>query len=58
MVSPVHVQTMARYKQWVNQKLWAVCARVSDADRGLAHCLLTLCGVDPGDMDLPFMLAD
>jgi uncharacterized damage-inducible protein DinB len=29
----VHVQRMARYNRWMNEKLYACCARVPDAER-------------------------
>lgn len=38
MISTDHVRTMARYNQWMNEKIYAACERLSDderkADRG------------------------
>lgn len=38
MITPKHVQLMARYNQWMNEKIYACCDRMSDeqrkADRG------------------------
>jgi uncharacterized damage-inducible protein DinB len=33
MIDSEYCQTMAAYNQWMNQKLYAVCAEISDAER-------------------------
>jgi len=33
MIDRDYCQTMAEYNQWMNQKLYAVCAEIPDADR-------------------------
>lgn len=33
MISPDYCQTMAAYNQWMNQKLYALCAEIPDATR-------------------------
>lgn len=33
MIDSAYCQTMARYNQWMNQKLYAVCANIPDGDR-------------------------
>ncbi|HET7768075.1 MAG TPA: DinB family protein [Chloroflexota bacterium] len=33
MIRPAYVRTMARYNTWMNERLYACCARVPDADR-------------------------
>ena len=33
MISPAYCQTMARYNSWMNDRLYAVCAEIPDAQR-------------------------
>lgn len=33
MISPVHARTMAAYNRWMNQRLYALCAGLGDAER-------------------------
>ena len=33
MIDPAYCQIMAQYNQWMNQKLYAVCAEIPDCDR-------------------------
>jgi uncharacterized damage-inducible protein DinB len=33
MIDPAYCQIMAQYNQWMNQKLYAVCAEIPDGDR-------------------------
>jgi uncharacterized damage-inducible protein DinB len=33
MITPEYVQLMARYNQWMNDKLYAACEQCSDAER-------------------------
>ena len=33
MISPAHAQTMARYNRWMNERLYALCATLSDEAR-------------------------
>ncbi len=33
MNNPTYCQTMAEYNQWMNQKLYAICAEIPDAQR-------------------------
>jgi uncharacterized damage-inducible protein DinB len=33
MIAPEHVRTMARYNRWMNERLYTICARFSDAER-------------------------
>lgn len=33
MILPAHVQLMARYNRWMNQKIYAACEQLSDAER-------------------------
>lgn len=37
MISPEYAQTMARYNRWMNEKIYAVCERLSD-DARKADC--------------------
>jgi len=61
-----YCRTLTRYGQWMNQKVYAVCEEISDAERrldrgaffGSIHCthhrgqLTTLLGHDVGATDL------
>jgi len=33
MISPEHATTMAAYNRWMNEKLYALCARLTDTER-------------------------
>src|SRR5829696_7675165 len=33
MISPVHARTMAAYNRWMNERLYALCAALGDAER-------------------------
>ncbi len=33
MIAPEYCRTMARYNQWINDRLYAVCAELPDAER-------------------------
>jgi uncharacterized damage-inducible protein DinB len=33
MISPVHARTMAAYNRWMNERLYALCAELGDAER-------------------------
>jgi len=33
MITPEYCRTMARYNQWINDRLYTVCAELSDAER-------------------------
>jgi uncharacterized damage-inducible protein DinB len=33
MITPDYCQTMARYNQWMNQRLYAVCSSIDDVER-------------------------
>jgi uncharacterized damage-inducible protein DinB len=33
MISPVHARTMAAYNRWMNDRLYALCAALGDAER-------------------------
>lgn len=33
MISPVHARTMASYNRWMNERLYALCADLGDAER-------------------------
>lgn len=33
MITPAHAELMATYNQWMNQKLYALCAALTDAQR-------------------------
>lgn len=33
MIAPAHAQTMAHYNRWMNEKVYAACERLTDAQR-------------------------
>lgn len=33
MISPIYCRTLAAYNQWINQRLYEVCAQISDQER-------------------------
>lgn len=59
MTTPAWAVTMARYNDWMNRRLYALCAGIGDAerrrDRGQVTTLLSQMGLDVGSTDLPFM---
>ena len=38
MQSPEHFQLMARYNQWMNHKLYVICAGIPDHERKKDRC--------------------